>query len=288
MSRLLIRLTVATLVLLGGLLHLDATRRDAALGLPASAHPLPARVLAHQLPGLAAPLPDAPHYKYSPSARIDALAPRLRVWHGVIPRTARILLPAVSPQSPPGPRPLIILFHGAGRDGLSQIEMWEPVARRHGLVLLAPESQGVTWDHSAPQPALILRLIDDLAARTPIDRDRIFLFGHSDGAAMAQTLLNRAQGPWRAAVLHGGGALSGRMQPVVAPKPLRIYVGAQDQTFPPALLQAKVALPMAALGHPTEMLTIPGHNHWFYAAGPKIADHAWGWMASLGPGPAGG
>ncbi|WP_192931100.1 PHB depolymerase family esterase [Gemmobacter serpentinus] len=180
-----------------------------------------------------------------------------------------------------GPRPLILLFHGAGRDGLSQIEMWEATARRHGLILLAPNSADDTWATDHPEPALLLRLIEDLTAETPIDRNRIFLFGHSDGAAMAQILLNRSAGPWRAAALHAGGIQRGAMQPATEPKPMRLYAGALDSTFPPALLRDRVARPMAELGHPTEFLLLPGHTHWFYDAGPRIAEHAWIWMASL-------
>lgn len=283
MSRVIFWASVALCALVATVLHQDAASRDAAGLLPPAAVKAPeARLVERRILGLGVPLPVAP--RYTPSARIRALAPLRHVLHGVLPRTARTFIP----EGAPGPRPLILLFHGAKRDGLSLIEMWERTANRHGLVLLAPEAQGSAWGNStwaldSPNPALIQRLIDDLAAETPIDRDRIFLFGHSDGAAMAQLLLNRADGPWRAAVLHAGGAPRPLMQPLAAPKPLRVYVGELDESFPPALLRAEVAAPMAALGHPTEFLTIPDHSHWFYEAGPMIAEHAWAWMASLTP-----
>ena len=275
MSRFIYWGCLALLAAAATVLHLDAANRDAARLLPPAAKAQPLRLKQRDIIGLGTPQPVNP--QYSPSDRIRALAPLHFVLHGVMPRTARTFIP----EGQTDPRPLILLFHGAGRDGLSQIEMWEPVARRHGLVLLAPESQGSTWSLSNPNPALMLRLIDDLAAETPIDRNRIFLFGHSDGAAMAQLLLNRADGPWRAAALHGGGAPPSLMQPMAAPKPLRIYVGAEDAIFPPDMLRSEVAQHMAALGHPTELLTIARQNHWFYEAGPQVAEHAWLWMSSL-------
>ncbi len=41
------------------------------------------------------------------------------------------------PDTKHGPSPVIMLFHGAGRNGLSMIDMWRDTADQHGLFLIA-------------------------------------------------------------------------------------------------------------------------------------------------------
>ncbi|MGB0507235.1 MAG: hypothetical protein ACPGGK_13650 [Pikeienuella sp.] len=53
-----------------------------------------------------------------------------RYWYSFIPRSLRQL------------PPVVVLFHGAGRSGLSMIDMWQSTARKHGIVLIAPNSKG--------------------------------------------------------------------------------------------------------------------------------------------------
>ncbi len=269
------------LALLAGLgLHRGAASRDAALTLPlattSAPAPAPGRLTTRTILGM--PVGHAAQPVYSPSDRIAALSPEHLIWHGIIPHSWREFLPETAP--PDRPAPLVVLLHGAGRNGLSQIEMWERTARKHGIALIAPDSPGGTWTPDRPAPALLIRMIEDLARRHPIDRQRIYLFGHSNGAAMAQVLLNRTAGPWRAAALHGGGASMRHMAQPGSGKPLRYYIGEHDVTAPPGPMR-ELAESMAALGHDTDFLLIPDHDHWFYAAGPMIADHAWAWMSGL-------
>src|SRR5205085_10857666 len=38
------------------------------------------------------------------------------------------------------PAPLLMLFHGSGRDGMSQINEWRGLADKEGVVLAAPDA----------------------------------------------------------------------------------------------------------------------------------------------------
>lgn len=96
--------------------------------------------------------------------------------------------------------PVLMHFHGWGRQG-DLIVKHRRIAghtRRRGVLLVAPNGLGRTWDfwrvggRDVPFAAAVL---EDVAARFPIDRDRIYVSGYSYGAAMA----------WRFACEAGGG-----------------------------------------------------------------------------------
>jgi predicted esterase len=104
--------------------------------------------------------------------------------------------------------PLLVLLHGAGHEQTTMVEHFEAEADMRGLVLLAPDSAGETWDvvESAKEPPspdspLANRLSHRFAASrdsrrvdaaiaslmkiVPIDRARTVLAGFSDGATFA-------------------------------------------------------------------------------------------------------
>ncbi len=209
---------------------------------------------------------------YQPSAAITAAASWYR--NGV-QRIWYELAPGATP-----PRALVVLLHGAGRNGLSMLEMWESTARRAGLVLVAPDAPGAEWDRNRAGIDAIRRATEDAAARHGVPADRIFLFGHSDGAAMAQWLLTQDGTPWRAVAVHGGFAAPEDLAGQGAGRPFRIYLGTRDPQFTPGPARASGSA-MAARGHPSDLLLIPDHGHWFYTIGPQIAAHGWMWFATF-------
>jgi len=104
--------------------------------------------------------------------------------------------------------PLLVLLHGAGHRQREMVEHFEAGADMRGLVLLAPDSAGETWDavETAKEPPSIdsplanrlshrfvssrdERRVDaaiaSLAGIVPIDRARTVLAGFSDGATFA-------------------------------------------------------------------------------------------------------
>lgn len=240
---------------------------------PANGTPIPGRFQVQERRDFDTSAPAADGYQ--PSARIVSVAQRHVSLNGPVPRIWYEFAPTAE-----GRRPLVILLHGASRNGLSMIEMWEQTARRHGIALLAPDARRKTWPLETPEAAFLADLVTEMAARHDIDPDRIFLFGHSDGAAYAQVLLNRMQGPWRAAALHAGFAAPERLRPPAVALPLRLYLGDHDHIFDvPAARDSLSA--MAAMGHDSDLVVIPDHTHWFYEIGPQIAEDSWLWFAGL-------
>ncbi|MEM8752450.1 MAG: hypothetical protein AAGF90_05690, partial [Pseudomonadota bacterium] len=216
-------------------------------------------------------------FVYQPSARSAAAAAE----RSALNRTALRRWRFYAPAGGTGPMPLVILFHGAGRTGLSMIDMWLDVADRHGLALVAPDAPLGGWPFKAPDAAFARKLVERAGRETAIDRSRVFLFGHSNGGVYAHILTNRTSGPWRAAATHGGFAPPQFLQAPAEAKPFRMYLGTAEHICPPDAAEA-VGRAMAKAGHAVDLVIIPYHTHWFYDAGPKIAEDAWRWFEGIG------
>lgn len=272
MQRWIVRGLVVGLVLLGIVAQKSASDRDAALAMPISDN-LGDQGSFTELRGDWFSVPHTAKYEYEPSQAIRELSTKHMDLHGVQPRVWYEFAPATK-----GEMPLVILFHGAGRDGLSQIEMWKDVAVGQGFALLAPDSVGSSWFND-PSPQFIVQLIAEMASKHKIDTNRIYLFGHSDGAAYALSLLNQSQGPWRAAALHAGYVPLKSLNPPQVAKPYRLYMGEHEQIF--SVDEARqIGKSLAGYGHDNELVVIPRHDHWFYDIGPQIAEDAWKWFQS--------
>lgn len=176
-------------------------------------------------------------------------------------------------------RPVVVLLHGAGRNGRSMIDMWHEVAMKEGLVLIALDFDKVPgWNTGVPDPRAVLTALDHATTLYRADPDRVVMFGHSRGAIAAQIWVNRYAGPWKALAVHAGTLEAQHVIPVQAGVPVRHYLGSVDGTFPFGPARDSGAA-MAKAGHPFELIRLEGHNHWFYERGEDIAADAWAWLA---------
>jgi poly(3-hydroxybutyrate) depolymerase len=190
-----------------------------------------------------------------------------RVWHAVAP--------------PPGDAlpPTVVLLHGSNRDGRAMLDMWEEVAAREGLLLIAPDSADPRgWTMATDGPAFLGDVLDAAHAAHPFDRSRVYLYGHSAGAIFALRLAAGGPGPWRAVAVHAGDVDPRLVRPHADAAPLRIQVGDRDALFPLDEVRAS-ARALALAGHAVTLVVVPGHDHWLYAAGPRLAADAWAFFA---------
>lgn len=104
--------------------------------------------------------------------------------------------------------PLLVLLHGAGHRQVEMVEHFEAEADERGILLLAPDSRGVTWDSvldakgppstdsplanelahrfaRTPDSARVEKAIANLERVIPFDQNRVVLAGFSDGATFA-------------------------------------------------------------------------------------------------------
>jgi polyhydroxybutyrate depolymerase len=103
------------------------------------------------------------------------------------------------------PLPVVLNFHGGGGNARSQEELtgMDATADEHGFMVVYPQGSGhfkrfatfnggvccaYARDHHVDDVRYTAALLDDLEKTYPIDRDRIYVTGHSNGAIMAHRL----------------------------------------------------------------------------------------------------
>jgi len=94
--------------------------------------------------------------------------------------------------SPDKPAPLVMLLHGAGGNAGAWFGTYGTRADALGIVMLAPESRGGTWDAIRGEFSFDVTFIDSalrtVFERCAIDPKRIAIAGFSDGASYAISL----------------------------------------------------------------------------------------------------
>jgi predicted esterase len=162
--------------------------------------------------------------------------------------------------------PLVVAMHGAGGDenlfmvgyGAGLIKR---LADRHGFVVVTPRTYDVLADASN-----LGDIIETAAAAYPIDRDRVYLVGHSLGAITASLLTSGGTDPApaghelvaAAGLLAGGTRIAGA-NPLVS-VPTFVVAAGHDRIFPEARLRAS-AEALQALGVPVEFRLYDDEAH---------------------------
>lgn len=136
------------------------------------------------------------------------------------------------------PLPLIVALHGGSGHGGDFLWSWLREARSRRCLLLAPTSQRSTWSLMGPDvdTPQLLRMIDFVGERWPLDRERMLLTGLSDGATFCLLSGLGEDSPFSAlapasGVLHPMNFRNGNMERACG---RRIYLvhGALDWMFP--------------------------------------------------------
>jgi len=90
------------------------------------------------------------------------------------------------------PAAFVVLLHGAGQNAHVLMDPMRPLADSLGLVLLAPESRGSSWDVRYGDYAQDVDFIDaalaKVFAKVNVDSSRVSVAGFSDGASYALSI----------------------------------------------------------------------------------------------------
>jgi poly(3-hydroxybutyrate) depolymerase len=199
--------------------------------------------------------------------------------HGGRTRTYYLLVPQAAKKA--APAPLVVLLHGSGRDGRSLLEKWESLAKKEGIILLAPDANvSAGWSMSEDGPAFLRELIEMLKPQLDIDGRRVYLFGHSAGAGHA-LVMALFESEYLAAVAVHAGAMHESAFPFIEratrKTPIGIWIGTNDNLFPLKVVRATRDA-LKAGGFEPEMTEIPGHTHWYYDRAPDINRKAWAFL----------
>jgi phospholipase/carboxylesterase len=132
------------------------------------------------------------------------------------------------------PAPLVLMFHGAGGTGRGVSYTFE-IADDLGVIILAPDSRDeATWDmllHGfGDDVQFIGAALKDTYARCSVDRRRMAIAGHSDGASYALSLGIGTGDTFGRIMAFSPGV----MQPIEVHGKPRIFIshGISDQVMP--------------------------------------------------------
>jgi polyhydroxybutyrate depolymerase len=138
------------------------------------------------------------------------------------------------PPGATGPLPVVLSFHGLGTNAEQQERLsgFSVLADREGFAAVYPQGERNAWrvfGRHADDVRFVLVLIDDLARSLPIDRDRVYATGISNGAQMAWRLACDAPGALAAIGMVAGGypRLCGDERP-----PAILFHGTADRLLP--------------------------------------------------------
>lgn len=182
--------------------------------------------------------------------------------------------------TPGNPAPLVLMLHGAGGSAEGALRPFRPLADDAGLVLVAPESRGMTWDairsDYGPDIAFIDRVLGSVFGRVAVDPARLTIEGFSDGAtyAIGVGLTNGDLFP-RLIAFSPGFILP--FDPHARP---HVYIshGTRDRILPIDQCSRRIVPQLERQRYDVEYREFDGPH----AVPPEIAKDALAWMLAVG------
>jgi len=194
-------------------------------------------------------------------------------------RTYYLLIPEVE-----GPLPVVVLLHGSGRNGLVMVDCWKDLAAKEHFIIAAPDAwNSAGWDTGPDSVDFFHAMIEEVAAKHAIDRSRIYLFGHSAGAAFSLVLSLIDSEYYAAAAVHAGALRPDQynlFDYAERKMPVAIWVGDRDPNFPLDLVNA-TKKEYERHGNAPQLSIIPLHDHNYYVISDSVNRKAWDFLKVL-------
>jgi phospholipase/carboxylesterase len=176
------------------------------------------------------------------------------------------------------PTPLVLLLHGAGATAQHGLDLLIGQADDAGLVLVAPSSQGETWDlllgGYGPDVAWIDRALAEVFLRLPVDSTRLAVGGFSDGASYALSL-GLTNGDLFSHVLAFSPGFAAPVRRRGRPR-LFLSHGTRDRVLPIDACSRRLVLELRQTGYQVRYREFVGGH----AIPPAIVREAVAWLGS--------
>ncbi len=171
---------------------------------------------------------------------IESEAPRglrrgLKLQHRGKEYSYALFAPANSPT--PGRLPLIVVLHGMGGSGDGTVEKWVQRLSEKFIVVCPTYPMGAWWSKTAEE--IVLRLIRETQEKYPVDPNKIFLSGLSNGAVGA-FMIGMNYPDYFAGIVPIAGGITERLMTFLVNlnnTPVYMIHGARDPIFPVAYLR---------------------------------------------------
>ena len=179
------------------------------------------------------------------------------------------------------PAPLLLLLHGSGRDGMSQIDEWKALAEKEGIILVAPDSANSReWNMNTDGPEFLHDIVEAVRAKHSVDGARLYLFGHSAGAVFALYMAVMESRYFAAVGVHAG-AMGEDFYPYLdlakRKIPITIWVGTEDPYFKLPMVKA-TQTELNKHGFDAKVVEMKGHDHNYYAVSKDLNPKIWDFL----------
>ena len=186
------------------------------------------------------------------------------------------------PESVKAPAPLLITFHGSGRNGLSLVEKWKKLASEEGLIVAGPDSLNPqVWATPGDGPDFLRDLVNELKSKYPVNPKRVYMFGHSGGAVFALGMSMFESKYFAATGIHAGAWRDRKEYSLLdlakRKIPISLVVGDRDPFFPQDAVKT-TGEKLKERGLEVDLTIIKGHNHSYYDRAKEINVMIWEFM----------
>ena len=176
--------------------------------------------------------------------------------------------------------PLLVLLHGSLRQRRCDRQLVDPTrASKRASCLSGPDArEREAWQLRADGPQFIRALIDDVAAKHPIDRSRIYLFGSSGGAVYSLTLSMLESELFAATAVHAGAWRAAERVPrraVRASQDSDCDLHRRRDEYFPLFAVRKTQKALEQAGHRVSVTVIPRHRHAYSEVAAEVNRSAW-------------
>ena len=176
------------------------------------------------------------------------------------------------------PAPLVVMLHGATGTARGALRPFRELADDAGLVLLAPESRGGTWDAIRGDYdvdiAFIDRALTSVFERVAIDPSRLTIEGFSDGATYAIGVGLTNGDLFQRVIAFSPGFIL-QIDPHARPK-LFISHGTRDEVLPIDQCSRRIVPQLERQRYTVEYREFDGPH----TVPPSIAKDAVAWMSA--------
>jgi dienelactone hydrolase len=179
-------------------------------------------------------------------------------------------------KSPTVISPAILLLRGAGDNAGDFIKPWEGLAKKEGIVLIAPQ---LDRDKKFEDVAMgVFRcIIGDASKQAAIDPKRIYVFGHSAGGYLAYDAATLDSQFYAAVAVHGmeiNADYTWIVKRAQRKTPIAIYIGDRDEFFSLDRVRKTRDLLQNA-GFSVHYVEPKNHGHDYYYLSDRINQDAW-------------
>jgi poly(3-hydroxybutyrate) depolymerase len=187
------------------------------------------------------------------------------------------------PEKLTSPAPLLLLLHGSGRDGMSQIDQWKDLAQKEGIILVAPDSANSReWSMDTDGPEFLHDIVEAVRAKHSVDGTMLYIFGHSAGAVFALYMGVMESRYFAAAGVHAGAMGEDFYSYLDLAKrkiPITIWVGTEDPYFKLPMVKTMQA-ELNKHGFDAKVVEMKGHDHNYYAVAKDLNPKIWDFFRS--------